>query len=168
MQRLLFCSMQTTRNTFDQQLRAVLEPVIAAAGFQCVELQLQRSRRARRLAVIVYRADGMSAAALERLTRQIQFHLPLIGDSIDADVQDLTLEVSSPGIERALRLPHEYAIFVGKAVRILRTGSAAWEPAVIAGATGGTVTLQLADREETIPVETIRRAQLTGAERGST
>lgn len=159
--------MQTARDIFDRHLWAVLEPVVAAAGFRCVELQFQRSRRARRLAIVVYRADGMDAAALARLTREIQFQLPLIGDAAGVDLEDLTLEVSSPGIERILRSPREYAIFTGKAVRILRVGSAVWEPAVIANATEDTVTLQLADRKETIPVETIRRAQLTGVERGS-
>ena len=81
----------------DQHLRKALEPLIQAEGFQCVDVQLQRTRRARRLRVIVYRESGMDTYSLERLTRGIQFNLPLIVDPGGADLSDLSLEVSSPG-----------------------------------------------------------------------
>ena len=158
--------MQAARDITDQHLGRALEPIIEAEGFQCVELQLQRTRRARRLRVIVYRESGMDAYSLERLTRGIRFHLPLLGDPGGADLSDLSLEVSSPGIERALRQPHEYAIFVGKAVRVLRGTSTTWEHAVIEHATGATVTLRFAGTTTTMPIANIRRAQLTGAETG--
>ncbi len=158
--------MQAARDTTDQHLREALEPLVEAEGFQCVEVQLQRSRRARRLRVIVYRESGMDAYSLERLTRGIQFHLPLIADPDGGALNDLTLEVSSPGIERALRQPHEYAIFVGKAVRVLRDNSTTWEHAVIERAAGDHVTLRFAGTTTTVPIANIRRAQLTGAETG--
>ena len=151
----------------EQLLWSALEPVINAGGFQCVDLQLQRSRRARRLGVIVYRATGMDAASLETLARQIQFQLPLIGGTPGAGLDDVTLEVSSPGVERILRSPREYAIFTSKAVRVLRGESTDWESAVIAAAAADTVTLRFDRGEEKVPIATIRRAQLTGAERGS-
>ena len=158
--------MQAARDTTDQHLRKALEPLIEAEGFQCVEVQLQRSRRARRLRVIVYRESSMDAYSLERLTRGIQFHLPLLADPDGGTLNDLSLEVSSPGIERALRQPHEYAIFVGKAVRVLRGNSTIWEHAVIEHAAGENVTLRFAAATNTIPIADIRRAQLTGADTG--
>lgn len=158
--------MQTARDTTEQYLAEALEPLIQAEGFQCVELQLQRSRRARRLRVIVYRESGMDASALGRLTRAIQFQLPFLADPAGADLDSLTLEVSSPGIDRALRRPHEYAIFAGKAVRVLRGDSPDWEQAIIEHAAGDRVTLRIAGAATTMPIATIRRAQLTGAERG--
>ena len=154
------------RDITDQHLRKALEPVIHAEGFRCIELQLQRSRRARCLRVIVYREAGMDARSLERLTRGIQFNLPLIVDPAGADLSDLALEVSSPGIERVLRQPHEYAIFAGKAVRVLRDDSTTWEHAVIEHAAGDSVTLRFDGTTTTMSIANIRRAQLTGAERG--
>ena len=159
--------MHTAQDSLEQQLWSVLEPVINAEGFQCVDLQLQRSRRARRLAVIVYRAEGMDAASLETLAREVQFQLPLIGDVPGNAIDDVTLEVSSPGVARVLRSPREYAIFADKAVRVLRGDATEWEPAVIVSSAGETVTLRFERGEETVPIATIRRAQLTGAERGS-
>lgn len=158
--------MQAARDTTDQHLRTALEPLIEAEGFQCVEVQLHRSRRARSLRVIVYRESGMDAYSLERLTRGIQFHLPLLADPAGGTLNDLSLEVSSPGIERALRQPHEYAIFVGKAVRVLRDNATNWEHAVIEHAAGDNVTLRFAAATTTIPIANIRRAQLTGADTG--
>ena len=158
--------MQAARDITDQHLRKALEPLIQAEGFQCVDVQLQRTRRARRLRVIVYRESGMDTYSLERLTRGIQFNLPLIVDPGGADLSGLSLEVSSPGIERALGQPHEYAIFVGKAVRVLRDDSTIWEHAVIEHAAGDAVTLRFAGTTTTMPIANIRRAQLTGAGTG--
>ena len=160
--------MQTAQDISEQFLWSVLEPIISAGGFQCVDLQLQRNRRARRLGVIVYRADGVDAASLETLAREIRFQLPLIGDAPGNGLEDVTLEVSSPGVERVLRAPREYAIFTGKAVRVLRGEATEWESAVIVAAAGESVTLQFDGGEETVPIAAMRRAQLTGAERGST
>ena len=161
--------MHIAQESVEQLLWSVLEPVVSAAGFQCVDLQLQRNRRARRLGVIVHRADGVDAASLEALARQIQFQLPLVAaDPAGAGLDDATLEVSSPGVERVLRAPHEYAIFAGKAIRLLRGEATEWEPAVIVSSTGETVTLRFDRGEETVPIAAIRRAQLTGAERRST
>lgn len=155
------------QDDFEQLLRSVLEPVIGAEGFQLVDLHLQRNRRSRRLGVIVYRPDGVDAASLETLAREIQFQLPLVGTAADNWLEDATLEVSSPGVERILRAPREYAIFTGKAVRILRGEASEWESAVIVSSAGDSVTLRFDHGEETVPTATIRRAQLTGAERGS-
>ena len=164
--------MYTAQESLERHLWSVLEPVINAEGFQCVDLQLQRNRRARRLAVIVYRAGGVDAASLETLARAVQFQLPLIGEApgnaLDDALGDVTLEVSSPGVERVLRSPREYAIFANKAVRVLRGDATEWESAVIVSSAGEAVTLRFGPGEETVPIATIRRAQLTGAERGST
>ena len=158
----------TAQDRLEQLLWSVLEPVINAEGFQCVDLQLQRSRRAHRLGVIVYRAHDLDAASLESLAREIHFQLPLIGDAPGTDLAGVTLEVSSPGVDRVLRGSREYAIFTSKAVRVLRAEATEWEAAVIVSSVGETVTLQFDGGEETVPIATIRRAQLTGAERGST
>ena len=161
-----YFSMQAARDTTDQHLRKALQPLIEAEGFQCVEVQLQRSRRARSLRIIVYRESGMDAYALERLTHGIRFQLPLLADADGGALNDLSLEVSSPGIERALRQPHEYAIFAGKAVRVLRDDSTTWEHAVIEHAAGDDVTLRFTAATTTMPIANIRRAQLTGADTG--
>lgn len=154
------------RDVTEQHLTKALEPLIRAEGFQCVELRLHCSRRARRLRVVVYRESGMDTSALERLTRGIQFNLPFIEDPGGASLSGLALEVCSPGIERALRQPHEYAIFAGKAVRVLRGDSTEWEHAVIEHAADDRVTLRIAGAAATMPIASIRRAQLTGAEGG--
>lgn len=157
--------MQTAQDNLERLLWSVLEPVINAEGFRCVDLHLQRNRRSRRLGVIVYRADGVNAASLEALAREIRFQLPLIGGAPGHELEEVTLEVSSPGVERVLRAPREYAIFASKAVRILRGDATEWEAAVIVSAQAATVTLRFDDGEETVPIAAIRRAQLTGAER---
>jgi ribosome maturation factor RimP len=144
-----------------EDLGAALEPLIRAEGFRCVEVQLHGNRHTRRIRTVVYRRSGMDAAALERLARAIRFHL-----SLGTELGDAAIEVSSPGIDRVLKAPHEYAIFTGKAVRVLRADATEWEHAVIDAGNGDVVTLRFGDAIEALPVAMIRRAQLTGTERG--
>ena len=153
--------MQLSRDITDHQLREALEYLVITEGFDCIEAQIQRSRNTRLLRVVVYRRQSMDAAALEKLTRGIQFNLPVVTDSDGKDLEDFSLEVSSPGINRILRSSREYTIFVGKFVRLLRSNSAKWEEAMICQATDSAVTLRFSGKVETVSFDSIRRAQLT-------
>jgi len=89
-----------------EQLRAVIEPVVAPLGLHLYDLELAGARgRAPTLRVLVQR-DGGEGADLEAITSATQALSPVL----DADPRAgellcgaYTLEVSSPGLERPLR-----------------------------------------------------------------
>ncbi len=94
----------------------LLEPVVleavAALGFELVELRRRGSRSRPVLDVRVERADGSSVTIDDcaRASRAIEARLDeggLVGDRY-------VLEVSSPGIERALRRPDDWRRFAGQ------------------------------------------------------
>lgn len=95
-------------------LDTLVGPVVEAMGLEFVEATFRREGGRRVLRVTVDREGGVDldtiAAASERVSRRL-------------DVEDFgggpyTLEVSSPGVERPLRRPDDFAKRVGEKVRV--------------------------------------------------
>lgn len=97
-------------------VRALAEPVCAAAGVELVDVELEGGV----LLVTVDKEGGLPVGALTSVTRQINRLL----DEDDPIPGRYTLEVSSPGLERKLRTPAHFARAVGEVVS-LRTSSRA-------------------------------------------
>ncbi|MDX9915138.1 MAG: ribosome assembly cofactor RimP, partial [Sphaerochaeta sp.] len=55
--------------------------------------------------------------------------------------RDLSLEVSTPGLERSFKDIHEFALFHGKRVRLYDNGRRTWVSGIIEGMGEGSVTL---------------------------
>jgi ribosome maturation factor RimP len=95
-------------------LEALVGPVIEAAGLELVEVSFGRQAGHRVLRVTVDRDGGVDldaiAGASERLSRRL--------DVEGFDPGTYTLEVSSPGVERRLRRPGDFARKVGEKVKV--------------------------------------------------
>jgi ribosome maturation factor RimP len=106
---------------------------------------------------------GVSHADCQRVSQQL---------SVILDVEELIpgpgyiLEVSSPGMDRALRKPEEYLRFRGRMAKISTTepvGDAKYFEGRLAGFVDGTVQLELkgkVPRTVVLPLEKIRKANL--------
>jgi ribosome maturation factor RimP len=93
-----------------ERVRAVVEPVVAAADLELYDVELAGAI----LRVLVDAAGGVDLAVLGEVTRAVS-------DALDADDPlpgRYTLEVSSPGLERKLRTPAHFAAALGKKVRV--------------------------------------------------
>jgi ribosome maturation factor RimP len=97
-------------------VRALAEPVCAAAGVELVDVELEGGV----LRVTVDQDGGLPVGALTSVTRQINRLL----DEDDPIPGRYTLEVSSPGLERKLRTPAHFQRAVGETVS-LRTSTRA-------------------------------------------
>jgi ribosome maturation factor RimP len=93
-----------------ERVRAVVEPVVAAADLELYDVELA----APILRVLVDKAGGVDLAVLGEVTRAVSEAL----DADDPVPGRYTLEVSSPGLERKLRTPAHFAAAVGKKVRV--------------------------------------------------
>lgn len=106
---------------------------------------------------------GISHADCERVSQQL---------SVILDVEDLVegpgyiLEVSSPGLDRALKKPADFERFVGRMAKISTTepiGDAKFFEGRLAGFADGKVRMELkgrAARTIEVPLEAIRKANL--------
>jgi ribosome maturation factor RimP len=93
-----------------EELFAVLQPVVADAGLELVDVEMKSGV----LQVTVDREGGVDLEALTDANRAVSTLL----DEVDPIPGRYSLEVSSPGIERALRTPGHFAKAVGSTVSV--------------------------------------------------
>ena len=103
--------------TTDQTVTAVrdaLAPIVAGLGLDLYDVELHGSGAARTLRVTVEREGGIDLDAITDVTRAVS---PVL-DAEPSLTGSYLLEVSSPGLERALRTPAHFAGAQGATVSI--------------------------------------------------
>ena len=99
----------------EETVRRLAEDVSAACGVAVYDIVLRRSGPRWKLQVFLIRAGGnVSLDDCERVSRQLSREL----DVLDPIPAGYDLEVSSPGMERALRQPAHWSAACGSLVRI--------------------------------------------------
>ncbi len=115
----------------------MVEPVVEAAGMELVEVTFRREQGGKVLRVLVDRDGGVDLEAISTISQRLSRRLDIEG----FDPGPYSLEVSSPGVERPLTRPHDFAKRVGTKVKVRTT-----EP--IDGARTHTGTISSADEEQ--------------------
>ena len=91
-------------------------PLAQTLGMEIVDIELRRegSRSGRVLRLYLDKEGGPNMGDLSQLSRELGLLLD------DRDVIDgaYTLEVSSPGVNRPLKVPEHFKRFIGKNVRV--------------------------------------------------
>jgi ribosome maturation factor RimP len=102
-------------NPLADRIAALIEPSLKAMGYDLVRVQVDGKRQAR-LQVMAERSDGsgMGVEDCAVVSRQISAILD-VEDPIEGAY---TLEVSSPGIDRPLMKPADYARFAGHVAKV--------------------------------------------------
>ena len=100
-------------------LFAELEPLLAGAGLTLVELNAKRRVDSASVRLTIFAPKGTGTNECSKAHRLAYPRLMAFFGT-----ENVSLEVASPGIDRALRSPHEWAIFAGKAVKVLLEGKA--------------------------------------------
>jgi ribosome maturation factor RimP len=136
-------------------LRDEIEPIVTGMGFTLVELRHNRSRKQNHIAVIIYSLDGVGVEDCAVVSKNLHPRLELL-EGLD----NLRLEVSSPGLNRVLKSPSEYEIFKGRGVRILQVGENEWIGGRIDGLRGESVLLNDGGTVKEISLADIRKAKL--------
>jgi ribosome maturation factor RimP len=140
---------------FQQDVRELAEPLIHGMGFALVELAVGRRKGSTTVSVVIYRKEGVGVDECADVSRLLLPRLETMEGMVG-----VTLEVSSPGIERLLRSPAEYAIFTGRGVRILAGEETEWRGGIIEGVQDGTLRLRSRGRTEGFALAVIRKARL--------
>jgi ribosome maturation factor RimP len=100
---------ETTR-----RVRTLVDEVVAGTDIFVVELEVRGSGGSRVVDIYVESDEDLSIEKLAEVNREVGFLL---------DVEDLipgryNLNVSSPGLDRPLRLPRQYRKNIGKPLRV--------------------------------------------------
>jgi ribosome maturation factor RimP len=92
------------------RVRLVVAPLVEAAGASLYDLEYAGGV----LRITVEHPDGVDLGLIASLTREVSRTL----DEVDPIAGQYTLEVSSPGLERALRRPEHFVGAIGSLVAI--------------------------------------------------
>ena len=138
----------------------MVEKTLAGMGFELVDARA--SGGGRHLSVFIDRgadsAAGITVDDCAEVSRQLERVFAVEG--IDYD----RLEVSSPGLDRRLRRPADFARFAGNRVDVkMRTPDASGRrrySGLLRGEAGGVATLEVDGREVALAVNDMDRARL--------
>ena len=150
----------TPKKEIISRLEELILPLIESQGAELVDLQYGMPRRGRGiLRLFVDRPGGITLEDITRISRMVGGLLE-VHDVIPGSY---TLEVSSPGLTRALKKPQDYQRSVGRLVRV--TTRAPWEGrqvhcGILQGLKDDQLCLKEGDRMVCIPLSEIARARL--------
>jgi len=97
-------------------IRALVEPPLTAAGLELWDIEMSRDT----VRVLVDRPGGVDLDALAQAAGKVVSPLLDEHPELTPDSQ-YSLEVSSPGLERTLRRPEQYARYIGAEVAVKTT-----------------------------------------------
>jgi ribosome maturation factor RimP len=139
-----------------RELESLVQPVVEAAGLELVEVVFHGGRGGI-LRVTVDREGGVDLDTIAEVSGRISRRL----DLEDFNPGRYTLEVSSPGVERPLRRPEDYARRVGTKVKVRTAGAEGpWTfVGTIVQARPDTVTVATEAGVETVSYEEIEAAR---------
>src|SRR5579871_5313804 len=145
--------------TLRERLIALIEPVLAQLGYELVELEYAAGRTSAVVRIFIDQPAGISVDDCERVSREVAALL----DVEDPIPTAYTLEVSSPGFDRVLRIPAHFARFAGERVlvelRVPRAGRKRYTGTLTAVSDSG-ITLEVDKEKVEVPFGEIAKAKL--------
>lgn len=104
----------TVANPLAARVEALAEEVLRGTPHFVVEVQVRGTKGARVIEVFVDSDEALGVDALAQVSRDLAFLL----DTEEAIDGRYRLDVSSPGVDRPLRLPRQYKKNVGRRLRV--------------------------------------------------
>jgi len=142
-----------------QQLQALIAPVVSALGCELWGLEYLTQGRQSTVRVYIERDGGVTLEDCERVSRQ----LGSVFDVEDPVSEHYTLEVSSPGMDRPLYTLEQFALYLGEEVALrLRApidGRRKFK-GVLRSLENNDVLVVVDEKEYLLPFETIEKANI--------
>lgn len=140
-------------------VREILDPILLEKGLELVDVEYRREGRGRVLRVYIDKEGGVTVEDCAKISRELGTLL----DVHDIIPNSYNLEVSSPGLTRALKTPRDFKRFTGKKVKI-KTKMDIQKRRVFVGRlldfSGNVASVEVDGKPYLIPYEEIERANL--------
>lgn len=144
--------------TLLERLTTMLEPAVAAAGYELVGIEFVRAKQST-LRVYIDHENGITVDDCADVSHQVSAVLD-VEDPINSEY---TLEVSSPGLDRPLFHLAHYERFRGEEVTVQLTVAIQNKrnfKAVIENTNENSITFKVGEESLTVPVNAIKKANL--------
>jgi ribosome maturation factor RimP len=155
MNRLFFFEDDWMATELYDQLRCDVEPIVSGMGFSLVELRHNRSKNQNHVTLVVYRPDGVGVNECAAISKNLYPRLELI-----EGLENLQLQVSSPGLDRVLKSRREYSIFRGRNLKLMLHGETEWIRGKLECVEDEEISLSTGEETITVGLSEIRKAKL--------
>jgi ribosome maturation factor RimP len=143
----------------EQELEALLTPTVAALGLRVWGVEYLGQGKHSMLRIYIDRDEGVTIEDCEAVSKQVSELL----DVEEVLTSSYTLEVSSPGMDRVLFKPEQYAESIGETVDVRLNYPFEGRRRVIGALTGlenDEMVVQVEDSEYQIPLSNVQRARI--------
>jgi len=138
-----------------------IEKTLSAEGLDLLEFRLSRHRGSVQVSAVVKGPAGTGTGECAKAHRLIERRLAEAHDIVDPHI-----EVSSPGIDRLLKTPRDFAAFEGSRIRFIRAGETEWERGLLRGVAEETVCIDTVEGELVVPFAGLFKARLDSTMEG--
>jgi ribosome maturation factor RimP len=143
----------------EQQLEALLAPSVMALGLRIWGIEYLAQGKRSLLRIYIDGDNGVTIEDCERVSKQVSDLL----DVEDVLASSYTLEVSSPGMDRVLFKPEQYAESIGETVDVRLNYPFEGRRRFVGALTSlenDEVIVQVEDSEFLIPLSNVQRARI--------
>jgi ribosome maturation factor RimP len=143
----------------EQQLEALLAPSVMALGLRIWGIEYLSQGKRSLLRIYIDGDNGVTVDDCERVSKQVSDLL----DVEDVLASSYTLEVSSPGLDRLLFKPEQYAESIGETVDVRLNYPFEGRRRLVGPLTSlenDNVVVQVEDSEFLIPLSNVQRARI--------
>ncbi len=143
----------------EQELETLLTPTVAALGLRVWGVEYLGQGKHSMLRIYIDRDEGVTIDDCEAVSKQVSELL----DVEEVLTSSYTLEVSSPGMDRVLFKPEQYAESIGETVDVRLNYPFEGRRRVIGALTGlenDEMVVQVEDSEYQIPLSNVQRARI--------
>ncbi len=141
-------------------VKELLEPLLLDRSLELCDIELKGRNKKKLLRIFIDKEGGVTIDDCAAVSRDLGTLLDVHDIMPDSSY---TLEISSPGVTRALKKPSDYVRFRGKKVKI-ETDTLIKDKGVFVGILGGfsddVVSVEIEEVTYLIPYDQIRRANL--------
>jgi len=135
------------------KLEESIVEIVDRMAFALVEMSIEHRGGGLKVNLVLHKSGGINLDDLARAQEVLRPRL-----EIEFDREDLTVEITSPGLSRVMKHPREYEIFRGKQVRLLHEGR--WIDGMLREADNWSVVIATESGELAIPIKEIKKAML--------
>jgi len=136
--------------------------LLPALGLITVDARVQQTRFGTVVHVVVWKEGGVGTKECAAVHRLLAPRLEVL-----EGVRELSIEVSSPGLDRKLRLPREYSIFKGRGIHLVCRDGKEYR-GILDASDASTCTVIVQGKPVTVAMDSVAKAKLDYTQEGET
>lgn len=134
------------------------EPLVEGLGYKLVDLKIVPAKNTTKISVVVSPNDPNENMGVNDCAKVHRVLLPRLEALLGTD--DISMELTSPGIEHNIKNAAEFSVFIGREVRVWDKEKSDWVSGKIESANEKSVTMEIENGEKiTILYENIAKAK---------